>query len=665
VLSRAGRLFTPIDTWDVYVLTFPQNTELADPLNAILKLPRCIYAEPNEAGMPTTCAHEPDDSLASNSWHLYRIGMPCAWDQALGDTTIHIGVIDGGVDYHVLDLGAGIGPGYKVAGGYDYAMDDSDPRIEWGDDCPDPHSSPNHGDQVQSVLGALTNNDSVGVAGVAGGWGGYDGEIGPSIYHFKIRYDDCGAHDEAALANAIKYAHSDYGCQILSHSNGWSYNNTVKEQVRDFHKSGGLIVASFENVDTAVTSYLASYRNDWILCCQGSSRHPTGPSDQIPEQRISSDDPLYDWGAAWPRPYWPIPALATDVSAPASHMCILFADSLSGQIPYWSCSGSGVSYTPPQIAGIAALVLAKNDTLSVYDIEGILSASCTDILTDYEDPDTLRGWDRYSGWGRVNADSCLMFADPDHPCQFTIQHFKETGGGAIVDSSDGLEPTRFGDNGPIDPGWYYAKRYEVRRAVTPPSGYKFLWGTPCEGAGWGWTGGTPVVDRYNFQEPYCDLYPSTQYASTCTLFTYIYEVWEYGYPPTIRKGIFPAPADSLDWAYAAIYQGVSASVPSSQGGPSPARLRIVSAVPTPSNSRVLVSFEMPATGRVSMKIYDVRGREVASVFDKKMEAGAHEVGWNGRNNAGDLVAPGVYMCRVATENQHDVKKMILMQEGSR
>jgi len=664
ILSRTGKLFKPIDRWDVYVLKFPDSIDMFEALNAILALPRCVYAYPNEFARLTSCTHVPNDSLAPDSWHLYRIGMPCAWDQEIGDTTVHIGVIDGGVDFHLADFDSGYGPGHKIAGGKDFANydpPDTLPDIKYGDDCTDC----NHGNFMTSTVGAITNNET-GAAGAAGGWGGPEGELGPSIFHFKIR-KDFGPYYGSLIDEALlEGCSSRYQCDVPSLSVRGSYTADLKEAVRDCYYSGTVLAATLDNAEPDYDWVYAPscLRNDWILCAQGSSRHPDSLGDPIPERRVSSKDPSYTWGANWPLPNWPIPVLATDVSAPAVQMCIIWGDSLGDEKPVYRCNGSGVSYAPPQVAGLAALMLAKDNTLSVRDIEGLISASCTDITSDWEEAGDLPGWDKYTGWGRINADTCLMFLDPNHPCEFEILHLVESGGGVVVDSQATADTITFIGNGSLS-GSYRTRRFEVRRAVTPPSGYRFLWATHHDSAGWGWSGDvtTWYRDIYNLQEPYCDLVPTTQYAPTCTLFTYAYKVWtliggEY-------LGWYPAQPQLLDWAYAALYQGIPASVRASRDGVLADRLRIVSAAPSPSKGEVLISFELPVSRRVTVKVYNVRGREVRTILDEKKEAGTHNTKWDGRNNSGRYVVPGVYMCRVNTGDQYDVKKMLLLREGGK
>jgi|GEM_PF-7061285 len=317
---------------------------------------------------------------------------------------------------------------------------------------------------------------------------------------------------------------------------------------------------------------------------------------------------------------------------------------------------------PPQVAGIAALMLSTDNALTVDDLEGLISASCTDITSDdndgYETPGSLPGWDKFTGWGRVNADSCMYFLEPDHPCDFSIQHFTADGGGTVTDSG-GIEVTWFvGGDGPLPDDYYNAKRFEVRRAIAPPAGYKFVWGRPCSTAGWGWTGRSPIVDWHNYQEPYCGLVPSTQHATSCTLFSYTYKVWKDS-----LLGWFPAPPDSLDWAYGVLYQGTPASVSGPTANTFDVGVEIIGLAPNPGDKEISISFELGVSCRAAVRIYDVRGREVREVFEGDLSAGIHNRIWDGLNNEGTPVAPGLYLCRVNTGHEYDIRKIILLDKG--
>jgi hypothetical protein len=82
--------------------------------------------------------------------------------------------------------------------------------------------------------------------------------------------------------------------------------------------------------------------------------------------------------------------------------------------------------------------------------------------------------------------------------------------------------------------------------------------------------------------------------------------------------------------------------------------------PNPSNPNSKIDFQIPFTGRVSIKVYDVSGREAATLIDKEMTAGYYSAQFDGTN-----LSSGVYFYRViATGNGQkysDTKKMVLIK----
>ncbi|MGE5499303.1 MAG: S8 family serine peptidase, partial [Syntrophothermus sp.] len=81
------------------------------------------------------------------------VGADSVWSkyQDQGDS-IRIGVIDTGIDYMHPALGGGIGPAFKVMGGYDFVNNDNDPMDDYG-----------HGTHVAGIIAA----DSDSIRGVA------------------------------------------------------------------------------------------------------------------------------------------------------------------------------------------------------------------------------------------------------------------------------------------------------------------------------------------------------------------------------------------------------------------------------------------------------------------------------------------------------------------
>ena len=61
---------------------------------------------------------------------------------------------------------------------------------------------------------------------------------------------------------------------------------------------------------------------------------------------------------------------------------------------------------------------------------------------------------------------------------------------------------------------------------------------------------------------------------------------------------------------------------------------------------------------VHLAIYDIHGRQLAVLVDRKMSAGTHHVGWDGRDSRGRQVASGVYFCRLKTADAAFARKMV-------
>jgi hypothetical protein len=87
--------------------------------------------------------------------------------------------------------------------------------------------------------------------------------------------------------------------------------------------------------------------------------------------------------------------------------------------------------------------------------------------------------------------------------------------------------------------------------------------------------------------------------------------------------------------------------------------------PNPFNPTTIINFGLPVDSEVHLVIYDIMGREVATLVDDFMEAGYHKLQWNSLNNEGKTVANGMYLYRLTTsggdERFSSVKKMVLLK----
>jgi len=78
--------------------------------------------------------------------------------------------------------------------------------------------------------------------------------------------------------------------------------------------------------------------------------------------------------------------------------------------------------------------------------------------------------------------------------------------------------------------------------------------------------------------------------------------------------------------------------------------------PNPFNSTTNFVFDIPTAGNVTLKVFDVLGREIAALVNEKREAGAHEVTWD----AGGL-SSGVYCYRLQAGGFTNVRKMVVLK----
>jgi len=78
--------------------------------------------------------------------------------------------------------------------------------------------------------------------------------------------------------------------------------------------------------------------------------------------------------------------------------------------------------------------------------------------------------------------------------------------------------------------------------------------------------------------------------------------------------------------------------------------------PNPFNPSTYITYQIPVTGYVTLKIYDVLGKEIAVLVNESKEAGMHKVTFNATR-----LSSGVYYYKIQTGNTISVKKMLLIK----
>jgi len=72
----------------------------------------------------------------------------------------------------------------------------------------------------------------------------------------------------------------------------------------------------------------------------------------------------------------------------------------------------------------------------------------------------------------------------------------------------------------------------------------------------------------------------------------------------------------------------------------------LTAYPNPFVESSSFSYELSTESRVTIRVFDVLGREVVAFFEDRQAAGAHELIWDRRDESGHRVASGLYVIRL-------------------
>lgn len=93
---------------------------------------------------------------------------------------------------------------------------------------------------------------------------------------------------------------------------------------------------------------------------------------------------------------------------------------------------------------------------------------------------------------------------------------------------------------------------------------------------------------------------------------------------------------------------------------SPARrTELLSVAPNPFNPATVIRFAMAERGWAMVAVYGVDGRLVKHLGQGSIDAGVHELRWDGHNNEGEPVASGVYLIALRTADELDSWKVTL------
>jgi serine protease len=351
---------------DVLQLSRTMSLDEARALAAELKArdPDVEYAEPDRIMTPLFV---PNDPMYSQQWHYYEtaggLNLPAAWDKSTG-AGVNVAVIDTGYRPHA-DLSGQILPGYDFITSATIAADgngrdsdasdvgDSTVAGQCGGGTPaQDQASSWHGTHVAGTIAARTNN-GVGVAGVAfgakvvpvrvlGKCGGYTSDIADAMIWAS------GGAVTGAPANANK-------ARVLNLSLGGSgaCDSTTQAAINSARSRGAVVVVAAGNSNV-----------------NASNANPASCAGVITVAAVNRSG-----GKASYSNYGTV----VDVAAPGgdSGGAILSTWNAGTTTPAGDNYGymMGTSMATPHVAGVAALMLAKNPNLTPDEVEAKLKAT--------------------------------------------------------------------------------------------------------------------------------------------------------------------------------------------------------------------------------------------------------------------------------------------------
>jgi len=96
---------------------------------------------------------------------------------------------------------------------------------------------------------------------------------------------------------------------------------------------------------------------------------------------------------------------------------------------------------------------------------------------------------------------------------------------------------------------------------------------------------------------------------------------------------------------------------------SPSEFKLEQNYPNPFNPSTVIGYQLPVSGNVSLKIYDLLGREVATLVDEFKPARSYKVEFNAASHSGEVrnLTSGIYFYKLQAENFIETRKMILLK----
>jgi flagellar hook assembly protein FlgD len=83
--------------------------------------------------------------------------------------------------------------------------------------------------------------------------------------------------------------------------------------------------------------------------------------------------------------------------------------------------------------------------------------------------------------------------------------------------------------------------------------------------------------------------------------------------------------------------------------------------PNPFNPSTVISYQLPVTSNVTLKVYDILGREVATLVNEEKSAGSYEIQFDSHSGEDRNLTSGIYFYQLKAGDYSETRKMILLR----
>ena len=500
-----------------------------------------------------------------------------------------LGVIGKGVWIGLLDTGFKVRDheafeGLEVAAQHDFINDDDVTEDQPGD----PPGQQNHGTQTLSAVGGFKQGQLIGTA------------FGATFVLAKteILPPPDRPEEEDFWVAGLEWMES-LGVDVVSSSLGYldfytpadmDGNTAVTTVAADLAVARGVVVvnsAGNEGGDTSWKIIIAPADGDSVIAVGAVT--PEGLLASF-----SSVGPTADG------------RIKPDVVAQGTS--VYLASPASERLPSPYGFGAGTSFSCPQVAGVAALVLSAHPYLTPMEVRDALRLTASQAAT----PDNLMGW------GIVDAYEAVLFhglAFSNSP-QVSVVNNDDLEISIKIASKEGVDASRT--------FLVYQKPGEV--ASDSVSMFRGQARDEFVGTIPGFTG---EVIRFYFVSA----------------------------DSSGRRATHPYNAPDSTFAFP--------EAPVSVAGPTsrpPKTFQLAQNYPNPFNPGTTLAFTLSEPAQVSLTIYNVLGQPVRTLLKRVWKpAGRYRVVWDGRDDADNPVAGGIYFYTLRSERLTQTRKMILIR----